>query len=448
MYKMQCACCWICSTVKTNRFDMKLYFLVFLIPLIAFSGCAGLPVTASLGTPTPGMADTPPITQVIPTMPAVQTPTGPVALRLWLPPEFDPSADNVAAKLLQTRLKEFQSRRNIQIEVRIKALEGEGGMINALTTASSAAPLAMPDLVLLSRPALETAALKGLLYSFDDFTKLMDDPDWFEYSRQLAHIQENTYGIPFAGDALVMLYRPGSMNWPLNDWEKVLSAQSALLFPAGDTQAFFTLAEYEASGGAIQDNAGRPMLDQKILTNVLTFFQQAQAAGKMHYWLSQFENDQQAWQAYLDNRGSIVISWSSRYLKELPIDTAATLLPTPEGKNFTLATGWVWALTSINLERRSLSAELAEFLVTSDFCATWSEASGYLPPRPSSLQKWRNNTSMTLVNEIETSAHLIPPSDVLVIVGQVLEEATIKVLKQESDAVNAAQEAIKRIESQ
>jgi hypothetical protein len=33
-------------------------------------------------------------------------------------------------------------------------------------------------------------------------------------------------------------------------------------------------------------------------------------------------------------------------------------------------------------------------------------------------------------------------------VGQVLEEATIKVLKQESDAVTAAQEAIKKIETQ
>lgn len=416
--------------------------------MIAISGCSGLPVTASLSTPTPGLTDTPLFTTAMSTMPANHTPAGPVSLRLWLPPEFDPSAENVAAKLLQAQLKEFQTRRNIQIEVRIKALDGEGGVINALTTASSAAPLAMPDLVLLSRPALETAALKGLLYSFDDFTKLMDDPDWFEYARQLAHIQESTFGIPCAGDALVMLYRPGSVNPPPEDWRTVLSAQSVLLFPAGDPQAFFTLAEYEASGGAIEDEAGRPILDQNILTDVLTFFQQAQATGKMPYWLSQFENDQQAWQAYKDNRASIVISWSSRYLKELPIDTMATLLPTSNGENFTLATGWVWALTSINLERRSLSAELAEFLVMNDFSATWTEASGYLPPRPSTLKKWRNNPSMTLVNKIETSAHLIPPSDILVIVGQVLEEATVKVLKQESDAVNAAQEAIKKFEIQ
>ena len=434
--------------MKINRFDMKLYLLVFLIPLIIFSGCAGLPVTASLGTSAPGLTDTPPVTPAITTMPTLQTPAGPVALCLWLPMEFDPSAENAAARLLQTQLKEFQTRRNIHLEVRIKDLEGVGGMINALTTASSAAPLAMPDLVLLPRPALETAALKGLLYSFDDFTNLMEDPDWFEYARQLALIQESTYGIPFAGDALVMLYRSGIINRPPENWGTVLSAQSTLIFPAGDPQAFFTLAEYEASGGAIQDNAGRPMLDQNILTNVLIFFQQAQVAGKMPYWLSQFENDQQAWQAYKDNRASIVISWSSRYLKELPIDTMATLLPTPDGKDFTLATGWVWALTSINLERRALSAELAEFLVASDFSATWSEASGYLPPRPTALQKWHNIPSMTLVNEIETSAHLIPPSDVLVMVGQVLEEATIKVLKQESDAVTAAQEAIKKIETQ
>ena len=97
---------------------------------------------------------------------------------------------------------------------RIKALEGAGGLLEILVAANVAAPLALPDLVLLPRPTLESAALKDLLYPYDGLTNIMDDASWFEYARQLAHVQSSTYGIPFAGDAMVLAYHPSSSSNP------------------------------------------------------------------------------------------------------------------------------------------------------------------------------------------------------------------------------------------
>jgi hypothetical protein len=73
----------------------------------------------------------------------------------------------------------------------VKALDGTGGLLDALVSANAAAPLALPDLVLLPRPLLESAALKGLLHPYDGLSSLMDDPSWFDYARQLAHFKSS-----------------------------------------------------------------------------------------------------------------------------------------------------------------------------------------------------------------------------------------------------------------
>ena len=45
-------------------------------------------------------------------------------------------------------------------------------------------------------------------------------------------------------------------------------------------------------------------------------------------------------------------------------------IPTPGGKPFTLATGWVWALAGRDEAKRKLTVELAEFLTEPHFLAS------------------------------------------------------------------------------
>jgi multiple sugar transport system substrate-binding protein len=383
---------------------------------------------------TPGVTPTP----IQPT----PTQSGPTVLRLWLPPEFDPNSGTPAGDLLKQQLDAFNQRRpDLQVEVRIKAQDGPGGLLDSLTTASAAAPLALPDVVALPRPALETAALKGLLHPFDGLTPAMDESDWYDYARQLSRLQNSTFGLPFAGDALLLAYYPSQVPKPPADWGSVLEMSTALAFPAADPQALFTLAQYQAAGGVVRDDQGRPFLDPVTLEKVLRFYLDATKSGVMPVWLTQLQNDDQTWEAFTQRRANMAVTWNSRYLSQTITNTNAAPLPTENGKAFTLATGWVWALASSQPDRQEKGAQLAEFLTDTTFLASWTQAAGYLPPRPSSLDAWTNKDQQLMVRQIVLSASLYPSADVITSLGPPVQQAVVQVLKQQVDPQTAAQQA-------
>jgi len=332
--------------------------------------------------------------------------------------------------------------------VRVKALSGSGGLVDSLSAASAAAPQALPDLVLLSHDLLETAALKGLLISMDGMVTPLEEADWYQYARELAFVQNSTFGLPFAGDGLLLLYRPAAINQPPRDWAASLEIVSPLIFPAADDLALFPLAQYLAVGGSLQDQEGRPALDVIALTRVLTYFQDSNIAGLMPSWLTELSNDEDAWAAYQEIRGDLVVTLTSRYLSELPVDTAAAdSLPTPDGNLFTLAHGWVWALANPQVHRHPLGVELAEFLTQGDFLARWTPAAGLLPARSSALSGWNDVSTRNLIGRVVLSANTIYPTDVLTVINPALKQATIDVLNNLIDPATAAQDAADQVSS-
>ncbi len=429
---------------------VKLVRWFFFLCLIIFSaGCAEMMVSRILPaeeTPTAlAMVTATPTPYVPPEI--TELPVQPVSLRVWLPPEFAPVEDNHGGKLLEARLKEFQTRHEMRVEIRVKALDGEGGMVNALTTANAAAPLALPDVVALPRVLLEKAALKGLLYPLDEYDSILNAPDWYEYTRQLANIQGSTYGIPFAGDAQVVVYRTKVLGKPPRTWDAVLASKYALMFPAGEADAFFPIAQYIANGNSLQDSEGRPQLDPDALTKVFNFFEQAQRGEQMPYWLSQYETDDQAWQAFLDNRSPLVVTWLSRYLKNPPADTAIGVIPTSTGEDFGLMRGWLWVVTTPDPQRRKLGAELIQYMVMSEFTSAWTETAGYLPPQMSAFQTWQDGNRKQTAERVIAAGHVAPASDVLSVISPVLKDVTVRILKNQIDAPTAAQEAANKVKS-
>lgn len=417
---------------------LRHWFYLSLLPLFLI-GCNELALPGGVPTleeiPTPTFAPTP-------TLEPSATPAGPVSLRLWLPPEFNPDSGNPAGDILQSQLNAFVDEHpDIRIEVRVKGLEGPGGMLDSLTAASAAAPLTLPDLVALPRPMLEAAALKGLLHSIDDLSDTMDDQDWYNYARQLGRLQDSTFGLPFAGDAMVLVHRTATVSEPPPTFAMALETQGPLAFPAADPQALFTLALYLSAEGPLLDDQERPLLDAETLTEVLTFYHDGATVELMPFWLTQYETDEQSWGAFSEHLAEMVITWTTRYLDESANDTGVAHIPTSDGVHFTLGDGWVWALVSQSPDRQELSVELAEFLTRSEFLAEWTSAIGYLPPRPSALADWEPVVMRSLVNQVSSSAQLMPPSDIMTSLGPHLQEATIQVLKLESEPHVAAEEA-------
>ena len=394
------------------------------------------------GTVTPPARATPTSTLLSITR-ATPTPVGSPALVIWLPPQFASTSGSATGDMLQARLDEFSSEQSgVRIQVRVKPVDGPGGLLDMLTTASAAAPLDLPDLVALPRPMLETAALKGLLHPFNNLIANPDDPDWYDYAGQLARLQDSLFGLPFAGDALILVYRREKVPNPPVALNPLPQVQGTLAFPAGDPQALYTLALYMAAGGAILDSEGRPLLEKEPLTQVLAFYHQAAISELTPFWLTQFQSDDQSWEAYQKGQADMVITWASHFLQEQPADSAAASLPTLNGSDFTLASGWVWALASPLPERQKPAAQLAEYLSESSFLAQWTHATGYMPPRPSALETWGEAGLRPIVGDVSKSAHLYPSTDVLPSLAPPLSEATIQMLKQQGDPATAAEKAV------
>ena len=418
--------------------------LTFVIFLGLLTGCANI---SSL-LPMPETATAPPNTPTaVTSTPAFNTPTntpsGPRILHIWVPPQFDPSSETAASALLQARLDEFAARRpDLNLDVRVKADDGTSNMLNALSTARSAAPSAMPDLVALSRADLESATAKGLLHPFDGLSTLPEESDWFPYAREMAHIQNSTFGLPFAGDALALV----GFRYPLpDDWSEMPDG-TIFIFPADDPRALFTLSLYLSAGGTLEDSQGRLALNEAILAEVLSFYSPDPASDFISPQVVNYENADQAWNAFLEQRANLVVSWTSRFLNEDALPLALAPLPGLGSGFYTLATGWSWALAGSNPDNQVLAVELAEFLSDSEFLAEWTQIAGYLPTRPTALSSWEDARMQLILTQSAESASLIPGEDLLVTIGPLFAEAALSVLTNEQLPEEAARSVIEQLE--
>jgi len=399
----------------TSKFARALWGLC----LATLVGCADL--TALLSTPTPA-----PVSQTTATPQATSTVIVPQAaehiLRVWLPPRLDPSADAASARLLQGRLTEFaEAHPELTIEIRIKAESGDTSLLNSLSVTNAAAPSVLPDLIALSRADLETAASRGLLHPMDGLSTLLDDPNWYPYARELGHIQNIGYGLPFAGNALVLLHRP---ELTFDTWEDIfLLEEESLSFPAGDPQALFALHLYISSGGVLTDEQGLPTLEEEPLTQSLNLIKAGLDAQKFSPTLTEIETYDQAFEVYRIGQADMVVAWSSSQraglndvMRDIPGLTNSSVF----------ADGWMWALAGGAPENQQVAVELAEYLLADEFLGEWTRELNYLPTRllPENSQETRLNALLEL-------ARVMPSNATMEILGPILSQAVSRVLSGE-----------------
>jgi multiple sugar transport system substrate-binding protein len=407
--------------------------------LILLAGCGGTPALPA--TPEPVSVST---SSPSPTLPPA-TPSSAAGetrlLRLWLPPQFDPSADTPAGRLLQARLDEFEARRpGLQVEVRIKAASGPNGLVENLSAAYAAAPAILPDLVALSRADLEAAAFEGLLHPLDGLTLALNGPDWYPYARQLAQIQNTTFGLPFAGDVLVLAgyADPLPARWAALE-------DKTYLFAAADPQASFGLAMYLSSGTSLTDVQGQPHLDEDALESVLSFYARSVAEENLSSTVLAYGDNSAAWKALEEQHANLGVVWTDEHLQEKPSAILVAPLPGLGETSMTLARGSVWALAGSRPENQALAVELAEFLSEGEFLAEWSQAAGVLPPRPTALAAWQDPPLRAALEEISASARLLPPNELIMIVGIPFQQAIQAVLSGEALPAQAARTAAEQV---
>ena len=424
---------------------------VFLIMIL--SGCEGLPFEIpwlSNRTPTAtlspnGGEELTPTPEV--TLTTEATPEPITQLTLWVPPEMDPVLETEASKIFSSRLQLFSEQNDgIEIDVRVKAATGVGGLLDALTATNNAAPDALPDLIALSRPDLEAAALKNLIFPLDGLTEIPDDNDWYAFTREMALLQGSTYGLPFRADPLVMIYRDLSFEEFPTSWSDILEIESNFAFPAESDQSLFQMSIYQAAGGSLQDNQRRPMLEVAPLTETFRLFREGVEAGIMTEALLQYQTDAQVWTAFQEGQASIVVTWLSNYLKEAPTDAVLLPMLPIDNTSVSLGTGMSWALATPDEDRHAISLALAEFLTEPEFLAEWDAALGYLPPRPSALDSLPDENFRSTLNQIALNTRLRPSNDIIASLGPIIRDQTRQVIQGLVDPSQAAQVAVESLE--
>ena len=349
---------------------------------------------------------------------------------LWVPPQFDPRSGTEDSNLFLSRLEDFNTRRpQIDIQVRVKELTGEYGLIESLRTTKAAAPVIVPDIIALPRSLMEEAVKEGLVLPLDEITGVMDSDDWYDYARDLSSINGKVSGIPFAGDLLVLAYKDDAEVIPPANWESMLSFQKALAFPASDPQALVTLANYQSLGVDLVDENGEFHLQSEPMLEVLNYYQQAQAANVMPYWLTQFETDSQAWQSYQERQSILALTWSSILFGFESANTSLAAMPTKEGKAFAYADGWVWCVIPSNPGSEQVALELIECLTAGEYLSSWSKEAGFLPVRPSGLNNWDGESYYSTLGQLLPAAVLIPDRYHLHEFGSGIRDAVVAVLK-------------------
>jgi multiple sugar transport system substrate-binding protein len=178
------------------------------------------------------------------------------------------------------------------------------------------------------------------------------------------------------------------------------------------------------------DPQGQPTLEQDTLTRVLTSFADGTLSGVFSPSLDNLVSNEQVLQAYLGERANMAIIWASDY--RAPEGQFTLPLPGLDETSGSFATGWVWALAGSNSENQPLAVELADYLVEANFLATWTEATGYLPTRPGTV-----DSGEATINQIVEAVQPIPSNEVLDVLGPLMQDALMRVLNGEKPEVVA-----------
>lgn len=420
-----------------------MYVLIFLSVII--TGCSIFqPADSELVPEATAIPTFAPVT----TPDSILVPTAPLNITIWLPEEFNPEDDSEASQLLKNRLNEFTERHpGVRVEVRIKALEGTGGLLDALSTAHTAAPLALPDLIILPMYEFTTAVARDLLYPIDALSLDDDRSDIYDFANQMTNIQGTHFGVPFAIDSLILAYQPSNVGDPPRDWASVLDSENILGFAAADRQAFTSLALYHSAGGQFLDDEDRPTLENATLLELLSFLDSARQSGVTPYWLTQYDTDDRAWQAFILNQTNLVVTWMHHFMTSDQDDIAATHIPTLTGSPYTIANGWILAIATPQSERHELAYQLASFLTESQFIGEWTSAAGYFPPRSNALESWSTPTNQALANQLLPIAQVVPAESVINFIGPILKQITVDVLKNQLTPDEAVQVAVELLSS-
>ncbi len=373
---------------------------------------------------------------------------------VWIPEKFS-NKENKAGEMLEKRIQLFaDSHPEYTITIRLKENDGAASIYPTLTLTNEAAPQAMPSLVLLNRMELESAAKLGIIYPLTQMN-YTQDVDWYDYAKSLSIVDNSIYGVPLAGDAMILVSRRETAVSPAEaaansiedlGWAELVNQSETIAFAGADPLGLFTLTLYLSAGGQLQDPELHPMIQPEILSQVYQTYEKGTASGVLFPWDAIIETPGGALDYFDQYEAQRVITIVSEYYdKWMNPQKEIEPLPAIHGGYYALANGWLWAVSDTDPDRRMITEQLATFLSDPNFLAPWSLEANYLPVRPSSVVGDPGVQRKAFMGKVILSLQNMPSTDLINTIGPIMRDGTVAVLQSEMNAPQAANDAEQKL---
>ncbi|HXV99643.1 MAG TPA: extracellular solute-binding protein, partial [Anaerolineae bacterium] len=318
-----------------------------------------------------------------------------ITLTFWTVEQISPKAEGELGSFMTSSLRAFEVQNPaIEVELLLKKASGKGGVLDFLRTAKEVAPSVLPDVVIINATELNQAYTDGLIQTLDDRLDRSIVQDLLPAARKMGTINERLVGVPLGLEMEHAVYNTAIFTATPMLWTDVLSANTRYLFPAKGTNGLVndvTLSQYFSAGGAFRNDQGTLEIDDQVLREVLTFYQQALENQIIDASILEVAATEELWPTYVAGEAGLTQISVSQYLtdRELLNNTAFAPLPVQDDKDTPVAIthGWALVLVTSDINRQRAALHLIEWFLSTSNNATWNSLKKSIPTRDTAFQQ-------------------------------------------------------------
>lgn len=376
----------------------------------------------------------------------------PIQLILWTVEAVSPQAEGEAGVVFGTSLAAFEETNpDVQVSVVLKNESGKGSVPDYLRSASKAAPSVLPDVIVLNLVDLAQLAHSGLIVPLDGLLPPALIDDLLPGAQAVGTVDEQLMGIPFEMDVEHLIYNTNKIASTPLVWTDVISANTTYVFPAKGKNGLVNdafLIQYLALDGRLQDDEGRPFLDEQALRAALEYYRQGVEEEVIPEGVLAVGTPDEIWPDYVAAQVGLAHAQSHRFLSDKGVlrSTEFAAIPTRDGNHLTIGHGRALAVVARDPGRQAAASLLVEWLMAPDNNMAWSQTTLYLPTRYAAFKLIGDDDPYWpfLQNQLEVA---IPPPAFPEYdqIGRVLQQAVIEVLSEEATPEEAAAAAVDAI---
>lgn len=336
--------------------------------------------------------------------PVPQTTPANSIVTVWWPDELYPE-DEASRAILTDQFDLFAlTYTNYGLEVRRKRTSGLGGILSTLRTAELVAPGALPDLTLMRRADMITAAKEGLIVPIDNWIPSdLAGSNLFPGLRTMGEVDGELYGVPYALNAYHTVYRVSVFNDPPSTFDAIRAGATPFLFPGGANPVSWTiLLQYFAAGGQLVDQNGNAILTPDALLAVLDFYAAGLETGIVSPDVLEYTTYNDYWNGFVTGEGNVAAVNTTTYLalRDSVQNAGLAPIPTEDGTSLTMVDGWMWVLTTQNPDQQQQALAFLSWMMRISQQSAFTEAFGILPSQPRALRLWENETYADFAQEL------------------------------------------------